>query len=260
VLATHLSNAAEFEFMAGRRRVAQDFVTNWPPPYARGASPTLVMMSLYSGLGMAASLDEPRWSERLLDRARQLLGEQHDWQVAYALYLLSVGREASARTVLTPLLEAPTDEQLPLSEIVAFSLDSVLETIANNQFRAHSALYRALERADATGGYLEVTRVGSRRIAPILAAGLGRFGPHEHVARSLLSGTVGESVLDTGALTDRERDILQELKSLRTVEEIGHDVLLSANTVKTHMRNIYRKLDVTSRRQAVAKAEEIGLI
>ncbi|HEY2644596.1 MAG TPA: LuxR C-terminal-related transcriptional regulator, partial [Galbitalea sp.] len=32
------------------------------------------------------------------------------------------------------------------------------------------------------------------------------------------------------------------------------------NTVKTHMRGIYRKLDVQSRRQAIATAERLGLI
>jgi LuxR family maltose regulon positive regulatory protein len=61
-------------------------------------------------------------------------------------------------------------------------------------------------------------------------------------------------------LTERERQILSELKTLRTIEEIARDLLLSVNTVKTHMRGIYRKLDVQSRRQAIATAERLGLI
>jgi LuxR family maltose regulon positive regulatory protein len=44
------------------------------------------------------------------------------------------------------------------------------------------------------------------------------------------------------------------------VDEIAGDLLLSANTVKTHLRSIYRKLGVGTRREAVAAAERLGLI
>jgi LuxR family maltose regulon positive regulatory protein len=37
-------------------------------------------------------------------------------------------------------------------------------------------------------------------------------------------------------------------------------MLLSINTVKTHMRGIYRKLGVSSRRSAIAEAERLGLV
>jgi LuxR family maltose regulon positive regulatory protein len=67
-------------------------------------------------------------------------------------------------------------------------------------------------------------------------------------------------MVQTEALTPRERELLKELTTLRTVEEISHDLLLSVNTVKTHLRGIYRKLNATSRRQAVAAAERAGLL
>ena len=43
-------------------------------------------------------------------------------------------------------------------------------------------------------------------------------------------------------------------------EEIAADLYVSLNTLKTHLSNIYRKLEVTERNQAVARATELGLI
>jgi LuxR family maltose regulon positive regulatory protein len=45
-----------------------------------------------------------------------------------------------------------------------------------------------------------------------------------------------------------------------TNQEIADTVYLSINTVKSHLRNIYRKLDVADRDGAVARAAELGLL
>ena len=42
--------------------------------------------------------------------------------------------------------------------------------------------------------------------------------------------------------------------------EIGNELYVSLNTVKTHTRNIYAKLRVNSRQQAVRQARELGLL
>lgn len=258
--ARHVYNDTHFELLPQKRRVAQEFVTAWPPPYLQGVATTSIVASLHSGLHMAAYLDEPRWSERLLDRARQLIGEGYDWHTAYALHLLKTKRGDASRSIVAPLIDDQSSHRVRISEIIASSIDAVLKSRASNQFQAHAAIYRALQIADETGAYLEVSRSDPPTVARILAAGVGRFGPHEHIVRLLLAGDTGESVLSSGSLTTRERQILSELRTLRTVDEIAHDMLLSVNTVKTHMRGIYRKLDVTSRRQAVVKAERFGLI
>ena len=50
------------------------------------------------------------------------------------------------------------------------------------------------------------------------------------------------------------------LPSQRTLEEIALDLTVSINTVKSHVKAIYAKLDVNSRRAAVASAYRTGLI
>ena len=61
-------------------------------------------------------------------------------------------------------------------------------------------------------------------------------------------------------LTDRELEILQYVAEGLTNQKIGDRLYLSANTVKTHLRNIYGKLDVNSRVQAVSRGRALGII
>ena len=45
-----------------------------------------------------------------------------------------------------------------------------------------------------------------------------------------------------------------------TAPQIASELIVSANTVRTHMRHIYAKLDAHSRSEAVARARELGLV
>ncbi|WDF37769.1 LuxR C-terminal-related transcriptional regulator [Streptomyces sp. T12] len=61
-------------------------------------------------------------------------------------------------------------------------------------------------------------------------------------------------------LSTRERDVLERLAQLMSTEEIAADLHLSVNTVKTHLKSIYRKLSATRRGEAVRRARELGLL
>lgn len=61
-------------------------------------------------------------------------------------------------------------------------------------------------------------------------------------------------------LSDRESDTLKLIAENLTNPEIADKLFVSVNTVKTHLKNIYLKLDVDSRAKAVTKAKQLQLI
>jgi LuxR family maltose regulon positive regulatory protein len=73
-----------------------------------------------------------------------------------------------------------------------------------------------------------------------------------------LPATTGHGVAE--ALTEREQSVLRFLQSRLTHQEIAHQLGISANTLKTHTRTLYRKLGVTSRAEALAAAGRAGLV
>jgi DNA-binding NarL/FixJ family response regulator len=62
------------------------------------------------------------------------------------------------------------------------------------------------------------------------------------------------------ALTSREIDVLKLLAKGRSNKEIGSDLFVSESTVKSHVKNIFEKLHVRSRTEAIAAANQRGLL
>ncbi len=63
-----------------------------------------------------------------------------------------------------------------------------------------------------------------------------------------------------GPLSERELEVLTLLASGRTNAEIAKDLFVAVGTVKSHINNIYRKLDAGNRAEAVTKAREMNLL
>jgi DNA-binding NarL/FixJ family response regulator len=61
-------------------------------------------------------------------------------------------------------------------------------------------------------------------------------------------------------LTERERQVLQGMSDGRSNAQIGHDLFLSEDTVKTHARRLFRKLQVSDRGHAVAEGFRNGVL
>jgi len=61
-------------------------------------------------------------------------------------------------------------------------------------------------------------------------------------------------------LTDRELDVLAEVASGYTNDEIAERLFISRGTVKRHVSNIFLKLGVHHRAEAAAKGRELGLL
>ncbi len=86
--------------------------------------------------------------------------------------------------------------------------------------------------------------------------------PSSAVASALARGRqqpgASSSLIDP--LTPRELEVLALLGRRLTNQEIAEELVVSPSTVKTHTLNIYRKLEVNSRKQAVAKAKELSIL
>jgi LuxR family maltose regulon positive regulatory protein len=61
-------------------------------------------------------------------------------------------------------------------------------------------------------------------------------------------------------LSTREMDILRLIPEDLSNQEIADKLFISLNTVKTHLKNIYLKLETDSRTKTIAKAKELGIM
>jgi DNA-binding CsgD family transcriptional regulator len=69
-----------------------------------------------------------------------------------------------------------------------------------------------------------------------------------------------ESRLTKLGMSHREYEVLQLIAKGHSNQEIADKLFISTNTVKTHTSNLFQKLNVTRRTQAIQKAKELSLI
>lgn len=72
--------------------------------------------------------------------------------------------------------------------------------------------------------------------------------------------TINEKALAEAEISSRELEVLQLIAKGMSNQEIADSLYLSLSTIKTHVANLYFKLDVTRRTQAVEKAKKLSLI
>jgi LuxR family maltose regulon positive regulatory protein len=89
----------------------------------------------------------------------------------------------------------------------------------------------------------------------------GMFGHLVDDAERRLRGkAVPSSAMEVEELSAREMSVLRLLGSELSIAEIGDELYISRNTVKTHVRGIYRKLDADTQAVAVSRARELRLL
>ena len=165
-------------------------------------------------------------------------------------HLLNVHKRAAARHNKTLALECATIEAV---------IEAADEACATYPAAIHKALAMALpcERLNIFLDYLPLVGPGAteRFYQAVLAADhVGAGALAELIAARLLPHLNQEPVMPRAdiALSPREQNILQHLLDGKSNKEIARELNLAPETVKTHLKHLFQKLNVTSRSQAVS--------
>jgi DNA-binding NarL/FixJ family response regulator len=129
-----------------------------------------------------------------------------------------------------------------------------IEVVMLTVFEEAGVVFEALE-AGATG-YLAKSALPEEIVAAVREVAAGGAPMSSTIARKVIarfrqSGTGGDNALPE--LTERENELLAQLAEGRLDKEIADDLGITLATVKTHLRSIYRKLQVQNRTEAARR-------
>jgi LuxR family maltose regulon positive regulatory protein len=144
----------------------------------------------------------------------------------------------------------------------AVELHVVLALVDLHHEREREALEsieRAIELAAPAGLWGPFVMHGAA-LHHVLERYAWKLGAGSPAAVELLDALRTQPAPMSTILTERERAVLHYLPSLMSNEEIAAELLISVNTVKTHLKAIYRKLGVERRRDALLRARQIELL
>jgi LuxR family maltose regulon positive regulatory protein len=167
----------------------------------------------------------------------------------------AVGRLDAAASVVAPVLRSDIPCLLPETVVDACLVDAEAALQRGDVPAGRSALGTALEAAEPLGIVRPFAMAGPRSQEVLRSRTAG-------ARRDSFAGRLGaaRAVAAPVLLSERELAVLALLPSLLNAREIAAEFTVSVNTVKSHIRSIYAKLGVSSRREAVLAAHERGLL
>jgi LuxR family maltose regulon positive regulatory protein len=221
-----------------------------PRPRSGQAAQALAAASRWaqeSGLSADDELAFDRESEHIL-LARALIALNRPAEATVLLERLQLAAEAGGRTERTI--------EILVQRALAFQA-------LGDASQALGCLECALSLAEPEGYVRFFLDEGQAMMSLMRQAASRDIAPE--YARTLLAAFVtparethAQSLIDP--LSERECQVLQLLTTDLSGPEIAEKLMVSVNTVRFHTKNIYGKLGVNSRRQAVARAESLGLL
>jgi LuxR family transcriptional regulator, maltose regulon positive regulatory protein len=224
-------------------------------------SPALLGYAAPVVLQVCLDLGERQAARRIAEVAIRRAPDPGEPALLRALLQFDAGQPAAARRELSQVLDGTATCHLVTTEVRAWLLAAAIEQDAGNITLAGERLRTALLLAEPVELLQPFTE--SRRFTELLIGGKGRFGRSEAFVDRILERLPPTTADESDALvrlTPAELEILRDLPSLLTVREIAEARTISMNTVKSHLRAIYRKLDVDGRRSAVETARSRGLL
>ena len=178
-----------------------------------------------------------------------------------------------ATGLLEHLLKAAEEGGRTGSVIEILILQALAHQMREDIPAALPSLERALKLAEPEG-YMRIFLAEGASMAELIREANTRGIMQDYTRKLLLAFEVEDQGLDVEtahsaapfstslieALSQRELDILRLFKTELSGPEIAQELVIALSTVRTHTKSIYSKLNVNSRRGAVKRAIELGLI
>jgi LuxR family maltose regulon positive regulatory protein len=176
---------------------------------------------------------------------------------------LARGDTDAARELLHPALDQPEPVDTA-GRIEALVLYAVASRALPDRDVAADAFERALALADRDQFVWPFLQAGPP-LRDLLARQIRRGTSHRGLVERLRVEVERDAVTSRPVpllepLSEREQRVLSYLETMLSTEEIAGELFVSTNTVKSHVKSIYRKLGVTRRRQAVLRARTLQLL
>lgn len=175
------------------------------------------------------------------EEALGFLARRQSWLTILDLALPGISGAAAVRAVKSAN---------PEGEILIHSIhDSGDEVFSALQAGACGYLLKGCPSVDLIEALSQIARGGAPMSFSIARKVAGFFSRLQHI----------EHADNTGLLSAREQGILEKLSEGYTYKEIAQIMGIAVGTVHSHIKNIYRKLEVNSRAQAVFRARITGV-
>ena len=208
-----------------------------------------------------------RWHEYLVTQADLTPFPLRELgQLTLARLLIAQGRAGEALTLLPPLLQAAEETERTTHTLECLIVQALAHRAQRDTPRAMAALARALALAEPEG-YVRLFADEGPPMAGLLRHAVARGMAPEYAAR-LLAVLSAEKACPSAPspsllpepLSERELEVLRFIAAGLSNREIAQQLVVEVSTVKWHINNLYGKLDVHSRTQAVARARELNLM
>ncbi|WP_236790916.1 LuxR C-terminal-related transcriptional regulator [Amycolatopsis sp. GM8] len=187
------------------------------------------------------------------------LGDTPELRLMAARARLAGGEYAEALAIVRAFSDTHIPPAVSVTNVEVRLIEAAVALATGRRTQGREALAAALALA-RPGGLIRPFGYAEPSVRSLLADQIGGFADCDAFASQVRRRLVTfDGRRADEMLTGRERAVLIRLTSPDPLDEVASDLSISINTVKTHVRAIYAKLGVNSRRAAVVAARERGL-